>query len=256
MKKENYIAKYKRCLKEYIDTSDNYDYLQTEDNESQDDSMMNPSNNDNSGENMPMNNSNDDGMMTDDGMNNDNMGSGESEQQPMDNGQSQNAAPPEGFAPQTADSSEDSNSEDNVEEIDVDDLVNAQDDANKKISKLMNRFSSAAEKMVKMADSISTKIDATSERISKLESEMEKRNPTPVEKMTLRSSMAYPFNVSPNDYWKEKEKDSNYSTEDDKNGENDERYKITKSDVDNISDYQTISRDMARGATLKDIFDF
>ena len=75
-----------------------------------------------------------------------------------------------------------------------------------------------------------------------LKAEMEKRNPTPVEKLSLRSGNGYPFNQTPDEYWKEKEATSNYSTEDDENGVNDKIYQITKDEIDNFNDYGNISK--------------
>ena len=59
-------------------------------------------------------------------------------------------------------------------------------------------------------DGFEEKINASNERMDTLKAEIEKRNPTPVEKLSLRSKNSYPFNVSPEEYWKDKEMTSNY----------------------------------------------
>ena len=91
-----------------------------------------------------------------------------------------------------------------------------------------------------------------------LENELKKRNPTPMEKMSNRAANSYPFNVSPKEYWDEKEKTSNYSTEDDNNGADNE-YTITVGDVSG-SDWKSISDsiddDFLHNQTLNNILKF
>ena len=153
------------------------------------------------------------------------------------------AAAPEGFAPQGGDEQmppmEDGEEE---EVIDVDELTDAQEETEDKIDKLSSKF----EKLLSKIDSFESQIDASNEKIEALKTdikaEIEKRNPTPVEKLSLRSKDSYPFNVTPEEYWKEKEATSNYSTEDDENGANDRVYQITKDEIDNFNDYANISK--------------
>lgn len=144
------------------------------------------------------------------------------------------------------------NPEDDVEEIDVDDLVDSQEETEKKVAKLMKKFSGAADKMMTAIDTLSSKIDASADRLSKLEAEFEKRNPTPIEKISMRTSDSYPFGQTVDDYWENKEATSNYRVD---NVENKEpEYTITKDDVDNISDYQNIAREMnSRRYSLSDL---
>ena len=90
-----------------------------------------------------------------------------------------------------------------------------------------------------------------------LKAELEKRNPTPVEKMSLRAKNSYPFNVSPDEYWDEKQQTSNYSPDDDNNGVDDPQYQITKSDIDDISDWNSIAKSLDdENIPLKDMFGF
>ena len=65
-----------------------------------------------------------------------------------------------------------------------------------------------------------------------------------VEKMNNRAANSYPFNVSPKDYWEEKEKTSNYRIDDDNNGKDQEQYTITVGDISNASDWKSISDSM------------
>jgi len=114
--------------------------------------------------------------------------------------------------------------EDEVD-IDVTELVDSTEDAkhsadkaSHKASRLMQQFSKLAQKVDAMA-SISHKIDS-------LEKEIVKRNPTPVEKLEMRSLDSYPFNIKLNDYWKDVE---GYDTGADKPKE----YVLRKDDIDN-----------------------
>ena len=161
---------------------------------------------------------------------------------PMDNGANGEAvAEPEGFAPQETNEMEPEEEEDE-EVIDVDDLTDAQEKTEDKIDKLTSKF----EKLISKIEDFENQIDASNKKIETLKSdikaEIEKRNPTPVEKLSLRSKNSYPFNITPGEYWKEKEATSNYSTQDDENGANDTVYKITKDEIDNFNNYADVSR--------------
>jgi hypothetical protein len=71
--------------------------------------------------------------------------------------------------------------------------------------------------------------------------ELEKRNPTPIEKLDLRTvNDSYPFNVKPNDYWKAKEETSNYRVGGD-NMEVADQYDLHQSDIDNVSNWKEIA---------------
>ena len=162
---------------------------------------------------------------------------------------------PEGFAPQGADMQQPpmEGEEDGEDEevIDVDELVNAQKKASHNIKKLSMKFDDLMGKL----DSIEQMIDSNNQRMSEFKDEMEKRNPTPVEKLSLRSKDSYPFNVSPDEYWDEKEATSNYST-DDVDPEKDTQYKITKDEIDNFNDYASVSKTLDDKYSLKDYFNF
>ena len=166
----------------------------------------------------------------------------------------------EGFEPQGADPmgggmpAPDEGGEDE-EVIDVDELVDAQDDTKVKVAKLDGKIDA----LIKLIDKFESDIDQNNAHIDELKSEFEKRNPTQVEKMTLRAKQGYPFTESPDEYWADKEQEGNYSPEDDNNGVGDERYQITKNDVDNITDWASIYKSIDDGSfhqDLKDILNF
>lgn len=195
----------------------------------------------------------DDPMAPDAGMP-DSMGDGQEaqpEMAPEDDGGQEGV---EGFAPQEVPEEEDDEDEDE-EVIDVDDLTDAQEDTEKKVSKLSRKF----DKLLGMIDKFETHLDDNSQSMMNLRAEIEKRNLTPEEKLNLRSKDGYPFNVSVDDYWRDKEATSNYSPDEDNNGEDSEIYKITKDDIDGISDWNNISKsldDDEYHMSLKDIIDY
>ena len=190
------------------------------------------------------------------------------------------AAPPQGFSPQTGDEADggmqpgddipgdmggapdqmggDMSMDDgeDVEEIDVDDLVDSQEATEHKVNKILKKFSSTADKMMSSLEDMNSKIEGTMSRMDNPEKEIAKRNPTPIEKLSLRSGKAYPFSTTPEKYWEKAEATTNYSTEED-NDDVDPQYTITKADVDAIQDYDSISKDMSKRAlNIRDFLDF
>ena len=89
-------------------------------------------------------------------------------------------------------------------------------------------------------DKFEQHIEDNGRKMEQLRAELEKRNPTPVEKMTMRSTKSGPYTTTPEEYW-ENEKPENYSPDSDENGENMPEYKITKADIDNVNDWKSIS---------------
>lgn len=89
-------------------------------------------------------------------------------------------------------------------EVDVTDIVkdtketkDAVNSGNQKVDELLNKLKDLETKLASM-DSLTTKID-------NLESEFEKRNPTPEEKLEMRSLDSFPYNLKLTDYWSGKE---------------------------------------------------
>ncbi len=77
------------------------------------------------------------------------------------------------------------------------------------------------------------KMDAVSAKIEDLEKEIIKRNPTPVEKLEMRSLSSYPYSQKLTDYWADKK--GPYDVMDKSNEK--KEYILTKDDVDsNYSD--------------------
>ena len=139
------------------------------------------------------------------------------------------------------DNNDDNNDVDTEKEgdevIDVDDLTKSQEDTETKVDDLSDKF----EKLFKAINNFDDIITRNNDKIEDLKAEIERRNPTQIEKMSMQTQNSYPFNVTPNQYWNEKEKTSNYRTDYDDNGQNQGQYVITKDDVNNAVDWKSIS---------------
>jgi hypothetical protein len=74
--------------------------------------------------------------------------------------------------------------------------------------------------------------------------------------MTMRSTKSAPYSMTPNEYMNNYAPE-NYSPEDDNNGADDMQYKITKGDIDNFTDYNSIIKDLdVEHQGLKDILGY
>ena len=177
---------------------------------------------------------------------------------------------PEGFAPQGVDQGmamdgmggdhnamngeETPGPEDDV--VEIDDLTDAQEDTEHKVDALTSKF----EKLMSSIDSIEQRIndiDAhTNQYLGSIKGEMEKRNPTPMQRLTMRSTKSSPYSMTPNEYMNNYAPE-NYSDEPDNNGADDPQYKITKGDIDDFVDYNSIAKDIANNKLgLKDILGY
>lgn len=141
------------------------------------------------------------------------------------------------------------------EVIDVDDLTSSQEETEKKVDALANKF----ERLMSSLDGIEKRISDidshTNEYLGKLESEFEKRNPTPLQRMTMRSTKSAPYAMTPNEYMNNYAPE-NYSDADDNNGADDPQYQITKGDIDGITDYASIARELDGKMGLHDILGY
>ena len=85
---------------------------------------------------------------------------------------------------------------------------------------LLQKLSDLESRVASMAN-VSAKIDG-------LEKEIIKRNPTPVEKLEMRSLSSYPYSQKLTDYWADKEGQYDVMNQEGKNKE----YILTKDDVE------------------------
>jgi hypothetical protein len=116
--------------------------------------------------------------------------------------------------------------EDSVE-LDVTELVKGSeaakqsaDSANSKIDQLMGMVDKLENQLASMS--------AISDKIEGLEKEIERRNPTPKEKLEMRSLDSYPYSVKLSDFWADKGDRYDTGADSDKP----EEYVLTQKDVD------------------------
>lgn len=120
----------------------------------------------------------------------------------------------------------------------IEDLKKSQKGVEDKIDKLSDSF----ERLIDKLDNLNKQIDDNNANLEKFKVEMEKRNPTDTEKMSLRSLQSGPFKETPKEFWDKKERTSNYSAKDDNNGVDEPKYQIKQSDIDNVNDWANISK--------------
>ena len=118
--------------------------------------------------------------------------------------------------------------EDEVE-LDVTELVSGTEEAkqsadmaNQKIDQLLGMVDNLESQLSSMS-SISNKIDS-------LENELEKRAPTPEEKIEMRSLDSYPYNLKLTDFWADK--DGQYDVMGSNDEVEDKEFVLTQKDVD------------------------
>lgn len=131
------------------------------------------------------------------------------------------------------------------EVIDVDELTQAQEETEEKVDDMQSYMGKGFKKLLNVVNKLDQMIDNSIANMENIKQEIEKRNPTPMEKLNMRAANdSYPFNVSPNDYWANKEATSNYRI----GGEDEEdapQYTITQGDIDKMTDFQKISKDLS-----------
>ena len=123
-------------------------------------------------------------------------------------------------------------SEEGEVEVDVTDIVDKAEEAKEeaagassKIDDLLGKFSELEEKLTGM-DQIITKMD-------ELEQEVKDRNPSPTEKLSMRSMDSFPYSVKLTDFWNDRE---GYDATGEEGEE--EEYTLTKQDIDD--DYSEV----------------
>lgn len=130
--------------------------------------------------------------------------------------------------------------EDDEDVLDVEDLTQAQEKLNKKQNELGHDLGDVDGRIAALltaVEKIQGSLEKNNNDITDLKAELEKRMPTKTEKLNMQSLKMYPFNVSPKEYWKDKEKDGVYQAEyDSEEPEVKKQYNITQDDVDNYSD--------------------
>jgi hypothetical protein len=119
--------------------------------------------------------------------------------------------------------------EDGTVEVDVTDLVDKTDQTKTSVDGLTGKMDELLSKLAELENQVSG-MDNVINKIDDLEKEIEKRNPTPVERLEMRSLSSYPYSVKLTDFWADKE---GYETE-----EPEEEFVLTQGDVENFDKNQ------------------
>lgn len=127
--------------------------------------------------------------------------------------------------------------QDGDEVIDVDDLTNSQEQMDYKIDGVDDKLA----QLLQVIDKFQGALADNDEKIADLKHELEVRNPTPTERLNLRSQSGCPYNVSPKDFWGEKGKDAvqyeiDFGNDDVTDPNEREEYVLKKSDIENGND--------------------
>jgi len=89
-------------------------------------------------------------------------------------------------------------------EVDVTSIVKGSEEAKKSADAATKNTEELLQKLTDLESRVAS-ITNIANKIENLEQEIVKRNPTPVEKLEMRSLHSYPFNQKLTDYWAEKE---------------------------------------------------
>jgi hypothetical protein len=125
-------------------------------------------------------------------------------------------------------------------EVDVTDLVNtsnelktSSDETNQKMAELIDKFNTLSGQMSNM-DKLSKNIEVLDTKIKDVETEIVRRNPTPTEKIEMRSLDSFPYNIKLSDFWSDNaDKLSDQSKVTDNKPK---EYVLTKDDVNDYSE--------------------
>ena len=121
---------------------------------------------------------------------------------------------------------DDTTSEETVE-VDVTDIVDKAEQTRTEIEGMTAKMDELLGKLGDLEGKVGD-MDQVINKIDGLEKEIAERNPTPVERLEMRSMDSFPYSVSLTDYWTDKE---GY----DVGGKEEEEYTITQKDVDDYS---------------------
>lgn len=112
-------------------------------------------------------------------------------------------------------------------EVDVTDLVDKADETKSSVEGVNTKMDELLSKLSELESQVSG-MDNVINKIDDLEKEIERRNPTPVERLEMRSMDSFPYSVKLTDFWKDKE---GYEAK-----EEEEEFTLRQSDVDNFDE--------------------
>lgn len=122
--------------------------------------------------------------------------------------------------------------EDGDEVVDIDDLTQSQQATEYKVDGVDDRLA----KLYKEVQKFNRELEANSKHIMALKQEFEKRNPTQIEKLNLRSQSSFPYTETPKDFWKKKVKTNrNYDVSFDNDSPNEDDFDIREKDIEGIN---------------------
>jgi hypothetical protein len=116
--------------------------------------------------------------------------------------------------------------EDSVE-IDVTDIVDKTEETKSSVEGMSGKMDELLSKLSELENQVSG-MDNVINKIDELEKEIEKRNPTPVERLEMRSMNSFPYSVKLTDFWEDRE---GYEAT-----EEEEEFVLKQSDVDNYNE--------------------
>ncbi len=141
------------------------------------------------------------------------------------------------------------------EVIDVDELTQSQEATEYKIDGVDDRLA----KIYDVVRKFSEKLDTQEQSIIDLKAEFEKRNPTPEEKLNIRSQSTYPYCETPKGYWAEKTKENPYYNvmydNDVSTADEQDKFEIKKNDISGLN-MREISDSLDTDQNLKDYIGF
>lgn len=112
-------------------------------------------------------------------------------------------------------------------EIDVTDIVDKTEATKTSVEGMSSKMDELLNKLSELESQVSG-MDNVINKIDDLEKEIEKRNPTPVERLEMRSMNSFPYSVKLTDFWQDKE---GYEAT-----EEEEEFILKQSDVDNYNE--------------------
>jgi chromosome segregation ATPase len=116
--------------------------------------------------------------------------------------------------------------EEDTVEVDVTDIVDNTEETKKSVDGVSDKMEELFSKLTDLEKQVSG-MDKVIDKIENLGKEIEKRNPTPVERLEMRSMESFPYSVKLTDYWTDKE--GYEATEKDE-----EEYVLRQSDIDSF----------------------
>lgn len=131
-------------------------------------------------------------------------------------------------------------------EIDVTELVKGSEEAKMAADRASQNSEMLLQKLADLESRVAS-MDSVSGKIAELEQEIIKRNPTPVEKLEMRSLSSYPYSQKLTDYWSDKEGAYDVMGKE----KEEEEYTLTQDDVD--SSYS--EGDIKKSFTVKDDYE-